>query len=187
MKTSFWFLYFYTNFILIYILIGKLENLKNQEQEILKLGQAILLAKEILEKAYNKMKNNITPKFTENLLKNAKGVIGEKYKNIIFNEEEGLTIELENGSYKNAMLLSTGTIDQLYLALRLAVLQEISKESMPIILDETFAYFDDERLENILKYLEENFEENQIIIFTCSTREKELLKKNNIQYTYIEL
>lgn len=165
----------------------QLENLKNQEQEILKLGQAILLAKEILEKAYNKMKNNITPKFTENLLKNAKGVIGEKYKNIIFNEEEGLTIELENGSYKNAMLLSTGTIDQLYLALRLAVLQEISKESMPIILDETFAYFDDERLENILKYLDENFKENQIIIFTCSTREKELLKKNNIQYAYIEL
>ena len=67
------------------------------------------------------------------------------------------------------------------------MLQEISKESMPIILDETFAYFDDERLENILKYLDENFKENQIIIFTCSTREKEILKKNNIEYKYLEI
>lgn len=165
----------------------QLENLKNEEKEILKLAQAIELAKNVLEKSYNKMKNNITPKFTENLLKNAQGIIGEKYKNIIFNEEEGLTVELENGNYKNAMLLSTGTIDQLYLALRLAVLQEISKENMPIILDETFAYFDDERLKNILMYLNENFKENQIIIFTCSNREKNILNKMEINYNYVEL
>lgn len=165
----------------------QLENLKDEEQEILKLAQAIELAKNVLEKSYNKMKNNITPKFTENLLKNAQGIIGEKYKNIIFNEEEGLTVELENGNYKNAMLLSTGTIDQLYLALRLAVLQEVSKENMPIILDETFAYFDEERLKNILTYLNENFKENQIIIFTCSNREKNILNKMEINYNYVEL
>ncbi len=47
-----------------------------------------------------------------------------------------------------------GTIDQLYLSLRLSVTKEISKENIPIILDEGFAYFDNERLENIIKYLD---------------------------------
>ena len=32
-------------------------------------------------------------------------------------------------------------------------MQEITEEKMPIILDETFAYYDNDRLENILKYL----------------------------------
>lgn len=165
----------------------QLENSKNEQDEILKLGQAIELAKNILEKSYEKMKNNITPKFTENLLKNTKGVIGEKYKNIIFNEDEGLIVETENGNYVNANLLSVGTIDQLYLALRLAIANEVAKEELPIILDEAFAYYDEERLENILSYLNDNFKENQIIIFTCSKREKEVLGKKGIDYNYIEL
>lgn len=165
----------------------QLENLKNEEEEILKLGHAIELAKNILEKSYEKMKNNITPKFTENLLKNTKGVIGEKYKNIIFNEEEGLIVEAENGNYVNANLLSVGTIDQLYLALRLAIANEVAKEELPIILDEAFAYYDEERLENILSYLNNNFKENQIIIFTCSNREANVMNKLGIDYNYIEL
>ena len=165
----------------------QLENSKNEQEEILKLGQAIELAKNILEKSYEKMKNNITPKFTENLLKNTQGVIGEKYKNIIFNEDEGLIVETENGNYVNANLLSVGTIDQLYLALRLAIANEVAKEELPIILDEAFAYYDEERLENILYYLNNNFKENQIIIFTCSHREEDTLNKMGINYNYIEL
>lgn len=165
----------------------QLENAKNEEEEILKLGQAIELAKNVLEKSYNKMKNNITPKFTENLLKNTKGVIGEKYNNIIFNEDEGIIVETEHGNYVNASLLSVGTIDQLYLALRLAIANEVAKENLPIILDEAFAYYDEERLENILSYLNDNFKENQIIIFTCSNREKNAMNKLGINYNYIEL
>lgn len=165
----------------------QLENFKYEEKEILELGQAINLAKEILEKSYEKMKNNITPKFTENLIQNTKNILGEKYKNIIFKEDEGLVVELESGNYVNANLLSTGTIDQMYFALRLSVMQEIAKENLPIILDETFAYYDEERLENILNYLGNNFKNNQIIIFTCTQREKEILNKLQINYNYIEL
>lgn len=43
---------------------------------------------------------------------------------------------------------------------------------MPIILDEAFAYYDDERLENILKYLIERFNNHQLIIFTMYKIEK---------------
>ena len=96
-------------------------------------------------------------------------------------------MELENGEYINANRLSVGTIDQLYLSLRLSAMQEITKERMPIILDETFAYYDNSRLENILKYIDKEFKENQIIIFSCSNREKEIFEKNGIKYNSITL
>ena len=62
-------------------------------------------------------------------------------------------VELENGNYISAEKLSTGTIDQLYLSLRLSIIKELSEETIPIFLDESFAYYDDERLLNILKFL----------------------------------
>ena len=58
---------------------------------------------------------------------------------------------------------------------------------MPIILDEAFAYFDDERLSNTLRNLNDRFKENQIIIFTCTNREIELLNSLNIEYKLLKL
>jgi len=58
------------------------------------------------------------------------------------------------------------------------MLKELTTETMPIILDESFAYYDEERLENILKYLDTEFTDSQIIIFTCTNREKEILKSD---------
>ena len=75
-------------------------------------------------------------------------------------EENGIIVEKQNGEYIEAEKLSVGTIDQLYLSLRLAMAKELSKETMPIILDEAFAYYDNERLENILKYLNEEFKDS---------------------------
>ena len=66
-------------------------------------------------------------------------------------------------------------------------MNEISEEKLPIILDEAFAYYDNERLENILKFINDNYKENQVLIFTCSNREKEILDKLNIEYNFVEL
>ena len=133
------------------------------------------------------MKNEITPKFTNNLSEIAKKISSNKYNRVKFIDGEGLVVELENGDYINSNKLSIGTIDQLYLSLRLSALQEVTQEKMPIILDEAFAYYDNKRLENILKYINEEFKENQIIIFTCSNREKEIMEKNGIAFNYVQI
>ena len=174
--------------------LEKLLNLE-EEQEILRqqLGElqeennAIELTKKLLEKAYEKMKNDISPIFTKKLSENISNITNNKYKKIFLNDEQGLIVELENGNYIPADRLSAGTIDQLYLSLRFAMLDEISKEKVPIILDEAFAYFDDERLKNILLFLNKEYSDRQIIIFTCTKREKELLEENFIKFNYIEL
>lgn len=176
---------------------NNLENLINLEEEKIKLQEELKqlenknnsfnIAKEVLQIAYEKMKNNVTPKFTKNLSQTINKISNGKYNKVTINDEEGLMVELENGEYITADRLSIGTIDQLYLSLRLSMAEEISEEKMPVILDEAFAYFDDYRLENALKFLVEELEENQIILFTCTKREEEILNRLNIKYNLIEL
>ena len=178
-------------------ILPKLENLATLEEELInaeekyeelkKEGKSINVAKEYLQIAYNKMKENITPKFTKNLSENINKITNGKYKNVKFNDEQGLIIEIENGNYISAENLSVGTIEQLYLSLRLALIDEISEETLPIILDETFAYFDKTRLKNILKCLNEQVKNRQILIFTCTNREKEILEKLKVEYNLIKL
>lgn len=78
-----------------------------------------------------------------------------------------------------------GTIDQLYLSLRISSINELTPENMPIILDETFAFFDEKRLENVLRFLSEAYSNKQIIILTCTKRECEILKRIGITYNEI--
>lgn len=163
------------------------ENLQEQLDELEEKNKYIMATKELLEKAYEKMKNNVTPKFTQNLSNIASNISNGKYKKVIFDEEKGLVVELETGEYISANRLSIGTIDELYLSLRLSMLDEISSEKMPIILDEAFAYFDDERLKNCLIFLAEQSEKHQIIILTCSNRERQILDSVNIKYNLVEL
>ena len=165
----------------------ELQNSLEEKDELLKLEKEITIAKIAIERAYEKMKNEITPKFTKNLSNIVDKISNGKYNKIKFVDGEGLIVELENGEYVNANKLSIGTIDELYLSLRLSAIEEITREKMPIILDEAFAYFDNQRLENILEFINNNLTENQVIIFTCSNREKDILNKNNIKYNYIEI
>lgn len=175
----------------------QLDNLSKIEEELVnnndkmltlqKLNMSMNLAKEILRDSYEKMKNSVTPKFTENLSYNISSITDAKYNKVMFNEDEGLIVELQNGDHVPVNRFSIGTIDQLYLSLRLSMINELSDETVPIFLDEAFAFYDDERLKNILEYLNTKFSNRQIIIFTCTNREKNILENKNIDYNYIEL
>ena len=71
---------------------------------------------------------------------------------------------------------SRGTIEQIYLCIRLAASGILSpKESMPVVLDDVFAYYDNERLAETLKILRRM--KNQVIVFTCHTRESSWVKQ----------
>ena len=166
------------------------ETIVNNNEKIVNLKtleKSMNLAKELLQKAYEKMKNTVTPKFTENLSKNIHQITDGKYTNVMVQDDNGLVVELENGNYVEANRLSVGTIDQLYLSLRLSMTEDLSSEKMPIILDEAFAYYDTKRLENILNYLANTYPDRQIILFTCTEREKNIFEELHTQYHLIEL
>lgn len=165
----------------------ELESLLNDRKDLKQKSYEIKKAIETLEMAYNKMKEEITPKFTEKLSDTIKNVSNNKYNKVKINISGEIIVEDSNGNYINAENLSLGTIDQLYLALRLASIEEITEETMPIILDEAFAYYDNERLKNILEYMSKEYKNRQIIIFTCTDREKSILNSLEINYKLITL
>ncbi len=162
-------------------------NLQEQRQELQKLNTAIDIAKQVLEECYETMRHTVTPKFTQNLSNIICNITNQKYTHVRFHDEQGLIVENEKGEYIPATKLSIGTIEQLYLSLRLSMIDDLSSEQLPIILDETFAYFDEERLENFLTYMSKTYSNRQILIFTCTNREKNILDKQKIPYDLIEL
>ena len=162
-------------------------NLLEERKNIETLERSMQIAKDTLTSAYEEMKNNINPQFVKQLSINISKITNKKYKNIIFNDKDGLIIELENGQYISADRLSVGTIEQIYLALRFAILMEITEEKIPVFLDEAFAFYDTDRLKDTLKYFNSEFKDRQIIIFTCTRREKEILESLEINYNYVEL
>ena len=165
----------------------ELESLLNDRKDLKQKSYEIKKAIETLEMAYNKMKEEITPKFTEKLSDTIKNVSNNKYNKVKINISGEIIVEDSNENYINAENLSLGTIDQLYLALRLASIEEITEETMPIILDEAFAYYDNERLKNILEYMSKEYKNRQIIIFTCTDREKSILNSLEINYNLVTL
>ena len=72
---------------------------------------------------------------------------------------------------REAMWRSDGTVDQLYLALRLAVAEELTPHA-PLVLDDALVRFDDQRLAAALEVLGEISQTRQILLFTCQSREK---------------
>lgn len=165
----------------------KYVNAIEQKQNLEKLNMSIVLAKEILQECYEKMRHTVTPKFTQNLSKNIAEITDSKYTNVRFNDEKGLIVETQNGEYVPVAKLSVGTIEQLYLSLRLSMVEDLSSETLPIILDEVFAYFDDERLENFLKYVYRQYPNRQVLIFTCTNREIDILEKNGLKFNLIKI
>lgn len=141
------------------------------------------LTSELMEESYEEMKSNIVPKFTKNLNENVKKFSNGNYSEVVVKDD--ILVKLNNGEYVPIKKLSLGTIEEIYLALRLSMINELSDEKMPIILDEAFAYFDDDRLSEILKFLAKV--DNQVIMFSCTKREYELLTENGIEFSFIKI
>ena len=84
--------------------------------------------------------------------------------------------------------VSSGTMDQVYLALRLAAakLLQGSGSGFPLIFDDSFTQYDDERLKTALEWLASAYS-GQIIIFTCHRREAQMLRARQVEFQLIEM
>lgn len=84
--------------------------------------------------------------------------------------------------------VSSGTADQIYLALRLAAARFIQngRDSMPLIFDDSFVLYDDDRLRQALRWLSEAYK-GQIIIFTCHRRELDILEEEGIKHHVVKI
>jgi uncharacterized protein YhaN len=90
----------------------------------------------------------------------------------------------ENRAFHDWQYLSGGTVDQVYLALRLAISDQLSTplDRLPLLLDDVLAQYDDARLASAFTYLAERSQTQpqQVILFTCQNRIVDLARAAGI-------
>lgn len=108
-----------------------------------------------------------------------------KYQRVSIDDSMEIGLHTRD-AYVPLTKVSRGTVEQVYFALRMAVTEILCKEeTLPVLLDDVFAMYDEKRLSQALQWLVE--ERGQVLIFTCHKREEELLNKLGIAHTKIEL
>lgn len=163
-----------------------LEQMQHREQERKEEISSINLAIRTIQNLAVHIHDSFGAELNERISAMVYEVTGGIYGDIIMDERMSIKVR-HNHSYVPLDRLSAGTIEQVYLAIRLALADLFfNKEKMPIIIDDAFAYYDDERMSAALRCLTKECD-RQILIFTCHHRETELLEKEQIPYHLIDL
>lgn len=152
--------------------------LTQQKKALEQRGEALNIAMETLEEASRVVQKKYLPIMSKVFGSIFSDITSSKYTDV--RAGDNLNIMLSDPLSKTVIpvsALSNGTVDQLYLALRVAISETVLKgnEMLPAILDEPFSQYDDSRTENALKLMDKLGKRQQIIIFTCKQREVELI------------
>ena len=168
----------------------KLENLKEEAAErkhdydtiekIRKEIQAVSIAGAKIKEAAGNLQKLTGQKLQDEISEIFAQITEGKYKRVLLTEN--FEIYLDTGEkYLQLYQVSYGTAEQIYLALRLACGTILcQEEELPLILDETFAMYDEKRLIQALKYISQR--KSQVILFSSNKREIQALEKAGIPF-----
>lgn len=152
-------------------LCAQRSRLQEERENILWQLDAIRLAKEALVQAHAELTGRVSPQINKLAEQYLRILTAERYTAMQLYTDLEATCRRENSAVEmDRLRLSTGTRDQLYLALRLAVckvLLDKTDESVPLILDDPFVNYDDQRVACGMKLLREIAHERQVILLTC--------------------
>ncbi len=137
--------------------------------------KALEIAQKTLSDASTSLQRRFAPRISRQAQDIFSRLTGGKYSRLTLAEDLSIQAGAEaETTLRLALWRSEGTVDQLYLALRLAVARELTPQT-PLVLDDALARFDDSRLAAALNILKEEAEHRQVILFSCQSREKESL------------
>ncbi len=135
---------------------------------------ALDLALQTLQKASDELQRRFAPRISRQAQQLFGRLTGGRYNRLTLQQDLSIQAGAETETtLHTAQWRSDGTADQLYLALRLAVARELTPEA-PLVLDDAFARFDDDRLAAAMEILREEAQTRQVILFSCQSREKAL-------------
>jgi len=144
------------------------ERVRLLELEMEAAGYAMTLIEEIARDKHAR----IAPRLAAAADGFLKEITGGAYDELLISRDLRVSVripQLQRMSDNPENVLSKGTVDQIYLALRLAMVQSLSEngESIPMLLDDPFANYDDQRLGHTLSLLHRLAAKSQVLLFTC--------------------
>ncbi len=142
----------------------------DEVRRLLRFRQGLEKARDTLRAVMKTYHRNLAPALNEEVSSGITRLTGGRYKEVRIDPQKFLVSLAvpETGEIQSSDRVSLGTQEQLYLLLRLAIARLLSEngEPLPLLLDDPFVHFDQQRLENVLTLLRELSEETQIFIFT---------------------
>ena len=147
------------------------QDLAIRESDIYSKAELLNTSIAILDAAFAKMRDTFAPELSKKAYAILSRVSPDSCAQILSDEKFNAMIKIGNES-KDAKSLSRGTCDLLYISLRLAVCDFLSRsDNAPVFFDDVLAFFDDNRCDNILKFFYEISADRQIFLCTCRRRE----------------
>ena len=132
---------------------------------------ALAIAQETLAAARAELQRRFAPRITKRAQNLLARMTDGRYHSVTMGEDFSLQAgAAQEETLHDALWRSDGTMDQLYLALRLAVAEELTPKA-PLVLDDVLVRFDDKRMEAAVEVLKEMAQNRQILLFTCQGRE----------------
>lgn len=169
-------------------------NLREQLEEMDEMGEkfweqerqreAVDLAADKINELSARLQKQMQERMNDLLSELICELTGGKYTRLVIGDSLKMSL-VKDGRKIPIEHLSRGTAEQVYLALRMASAKIFEEEELPVLLDDTFAYYDDRRLKAALGWLAAN--KSQVILFTCQNREEVALKELGISYRKIEI
>ena len=156
------------------VLEDQINGLRKRVASLEEMAAALDMAQQTLTAATEQLQRRFAPRITERARTLFSRLTDGRYDRLNLTRELAVdTAAAGELTLHSAQWRSEGTVDQLYIALRLAVAEELTPDA-PLVLDDALVRFDDKRLKNALQVLEETSRNRQVILFTCQSREGEL-------------
>ena len=161
--------------------LGQAEHLEAEKQQVqariaaLELHyRALVRAQETLVQATQELQRRFAPRISQRAQSLFGRLTGQRYERLSLLQDLSVEVGAEGeNTLRGTLWRSDGTVDQLYLALRLAVAEELTPDA-PLVLDDALVRFDDKRAAAALEILREEAAGKQVILFTCQSREKKV-------------
>lgn len=154
-----------------YFLKEELSEINTQIELFERRYEALSLAEEIMEEAYQRWQSETGPEFSKDAADILEKMTNGRYKEMKISRNFDISLKNDAGAMQRAYNYSGATVDQMYLALRLALVKSLSSkdERLPVILDDPFVQYDSERKQLAYRAVDEFSKENniQIILTAC--------------------
>ena len=152
------------------VLSSSLSCMREQYDQIQAEYDALSLAVDTLREADTQMQSRFSPELGRVAARYMSAVTGGRYEDVLINRDFTARTRTKDDSVaREAEYLSAGTLDLMYLAVRLAVCELAlpDGEPCPLIIDDALVNLDETRLGQAMELLKQIAKKRQVILFTC--------------------
>lgn len=162
-----------------------------EEKKCLELEhRALETAKAVWSETANELREELSPQLAPYIIRWVEQVTNGRYTHFLVDPAKGIEVSVfvqDMGKRQPIERLSRGTLDQFYLAIKLALNNFYTtqgKDPLPVILHNSFVHFDDHQLRESFHILNNFALDHQLILCTDQTRERPILEEEEIDFTY---